>query len=95
MSWFHPTGWFWGVATALRMQSLQGYGPGTDGERSFVLCDANIGYQFPKRHGVVKLTVENIFDKRFHYLTAGVDPNRDDRRLQPGISANLQVSFNY
>jgi len=38
-----------------------------DGDDSFVLVDAALGYRFPKRYGIVSLEVLNLFDQGFKF----------------------------
>jgi outer membrane receptor for ferric coprogen and ferric-rhodotorulic acid len=68
-TYFHPNGFFAGLAGTYVDQevvrsetSIQ-----ADGEDSFFLVDAMIGYRFGKRRGVASLGAKNLFDTEFNY----------------------------
>lgn len=83
LNYFHPKGFFARTSTTWRFQDM-------DSERDFWIWDGSIGYQLPKRYGVVQLSVTNIFDKDFLY-----EPTGFDSRLLPKTSINLKVSLNF
>ncbi|MBI1871205.1 MAG: FecR domain-containing protein [Chlamydiae bacterium] len=88
-NYFHPKGWFVRTAATWRHQDLDGFGS-ADGIRDFWIWDASIGYQLPKRYGLVILSVTNILDQDFLYESIGLDA-----RFIPERSVNLRVSLNF
>ena len=74
--YFDPSGFFAGVlvthvnqevvrtATAKLDVPFLGF---SDGREDFTVIDASVGWRFPKRLGIVTLTVKNLFDERFRY----------------------------
>jgi tetratricopeptide (TPR) repeat protein len=69
-SYFSPAGFF-GSATATYVDQdvdRSSLATGADGDDSFSLVDASVGYRLPKRRGIVSFGVSNIFDKDFEYL---------------------------
>jgi tetratricopeptide (TPR) repeat protein len=49
----------------------------------FALCDAGLGYEFPKKRGLVFLTVTNIFNRHFSYVVEPIklDPFYASRQI--------------
>jgi tetratricopeptide (TPR) repeat protein len=71
LRYFHPSGFFAGVTGTFVNQQVNRT-PGQaddlqDGDDSFYIVDASIGYRLPKRFGVISLQVSNIFDEGFRY----------------------------
>jgi len=68
-TYFHPSGWFAGVGATYVDQDVRrdAISSMAEGDSSFTLADASIGYRLPKRRGVVSLAVNNMFDKDFKY----------------------------
>lgn len=89
-NYFHPKGWFAKTSGTWRTQDIIGFGIPKDGERDFWLVDASIGYQLPKRYGVVALTVTNIFDQDFLYEPIGIDA-----LFLPRRSVNFKFTLNF
>jgi hypothetical protein len=57
----------------------------------FALADAGLGYEFPQKRGLISLTVTNIFNRHFSYVTEPIklDPFYAARR----ITLNLALYF--
>jgi outer membrane receptor protein involved in Fe transport len=51
----------------------------------FVLADAGVGYEFPKKRGLIFLTVTNIFNRHFSYV---IEPIKLDL-----FNASRQISL--
>lgn len=90
LNYFHPSGWFARTSATWRNQDLEDFGSTVDGVRDFWIVDASVGYQLPKRFGVVILSVTNILDEDFLYEPIGLDS-----RFLPDRSVNLRVSLNF
>jgi outer membrane receptor protein involved in Fe transport len=57
------------------------------GHDQFFLVDAALGYRFPKRLGILDLSVRNLFDTRFSYL----DDSFREFRGEPAIGPYFPV----
>jgi tetratricopeptide (TPR) repeat protein len=70
--YFHPTGIFGSVGVTYVNQKLS-YNDQVlpDGRDQFSLIDVGIGYRLPKRYGVVRLAVRNLFDEKFSFQDVG------------------------
>jgi outer membrane receptor protein involved in Fe transport len=69
-TYFHRSGFYAELAVSDVAQKVESILPstGTRGEKdSFWISDAILGYRFPKRHGLIKLQIKNLFDKEFRY----------------------------
>jgi tetratricopeptide (TPR) repeat protein len=68
--YFSPSGFFAAVAGTYIDQDVDRSSLSTaaEGDDSFYLVDASVGYRFPKRRGIVSLGVSNLFDEDFEYL---------------------------
>jgi Flp pilus assembly protein TadD len=70
VNYFHPDGFFAGLGVTYVDQNLEGtifpYEGVKQGSR-FVLVDLGVGYRLPKRLGIVRIDVRNVFDERFQY----------------------------
>ncbi len=69
-TYFSPAGFFASISGTYVNQDVErsSLATGADGDDSFYLVDASVGYRFPKRRGIASLGVSNIFDKEFEYL---------------------------
>ncbi len=68
LRYFHPTGLFAGLRTTYLRQDIDYSTQGRRGDEENVgLLDFAFGYRFPKRYGIFRLEVRNVFDKDFHY----------------------------
>lgn len=90
LHYFHPCGLFARTAVTWRNQDLEGFGEKKDGIHDFWIWDGGLGYQFPKRYGILFLSVTNILDQDFRYEPTGVDPS-----FLPDTSYNLQFTLNF
>ncbi len=68
-TYFHPSGFFGALGGTFVDQSVERSELATfgQGEDSFFLVDATLGYRFPKRRGQISFGVKNIFDTDFYY----------------------------
>ncbi len=70
VTYFHPSGWFAGAGVTYVDQEVrrdQTRSVLAQGDSSFTLVDAAVGYRLPKRYGLLSLSVQNLFDKDFDY----------------------------
>ena len=67
---FHASGLFAKLSTSRIKQDIESIltpsGTGDESD-SFWISDASVGYRFPKRSGLFKLQIKNLFDKEFRY----------------------------
>ncbi len=89
VNFFSPTGFFAGLGGSFVDQSVDralmtGNNAGRD---RFFLVDAAVGYRFPKRLGILDLSVRNLFDTRFRYL----DDSFREFRGEPSIGPYFPV----
>jgi outer membrane receptor protein involved in Fe transport len=90
--YFDPSGFFAGllgtyidqevVRTASAKELFLGL---TDGESTFFVVDASIGWRLPKRLGIAALTVRNLFDEKFRYQDDGFREFRNEPTSTPYI----------
>ena len=98
--YFHPSGWFAGWRTRYVQQSVT-FAVSTAGDtqsdrESFWLSDAQLGYRFAARRGVVSLDVRNVFDREFRYHEIeflGTEPS--DPLLLPDRTVYLRGTFSF
>jgi tetratricopeptide (TPR) repeat protein len=86
-SYFHPSGFFGAVGGTFVDQEVERsefatYGQGQD---SFFLVDAAVGYRFPKRRGQLSVGVKNLFDTDFYY--------QDDSFRETSVEASTGPYF--
>ena len=62
LRYFHPSGLFSRLGTTYVNQTVE-----DTGDDEFVLVDFAIGYRLPKRLGILKLLINNLFDKDFKF----------------------------
>jgi len=74
VSYFNPTGFFASVDATYSFQNVdrdEAVKPAvsvfSDGDDSFTVFNAAIGYRFPQRRGLVSVEVNNIFDTHMKY----------------------------
>lgn len=100
VKYFHPSGWFAGWRTRHVRQSVA-FAVSTAGDtasdrESFWLSDAQLGYRFGARRGVVSLDVRNVFDREFRYHEIeflGTEPS--DPLLLPDRTVYLRGTFSF
>jgi tetratricopeptide (TPR) repeat protein len=66
--YFHPSGFFAGAGATYVNQDVNRAEGFPDGQDDFFLVDTAVGYRFPKRFGIVSLSISNLFDKGFKYM---------------------------
>jgi outer membrane receptor protein involved in Fe transport len=68
-TYFHPSGWFAGIGATYVDQEVRREAASSlaQGDSSFTLANASVGYRLPKRMGIISLAVNNLFDKDFDY----------------------------
>jgi tetratricopeptide (TPR) repeat protein len=69
LGYFDPSGWFARLGGTFVHQKLglEKTSIQDQGNDSFFLVDADLGYRFPKRWGLASIGVKNLFDKQFKY----------------------------
>ena len=96
LRYFHPTGLFASVgATYVRQKvSYTGFF-GPPGKDSFGLIDLGIGYRLPKRYGIMRLQVRNLFDKTFNFQGVGIfrTPSVESLPFLPERTVTAQVTL--
>ncbi len=79
--YFNSNGIFAGAGVSWVSQDVQRSAASSfpDGDDSFYLVDAGVGYRFPHRRGLISLGVRNLLDHEFEYqddsFRVGGDPN--------------------
>jgi len=67
-TYFHPGGLFASAtATYVSQKVVRQASTLAQGKSSFATVDLSVGYRLPKRHGVISLSVENLFDRAMRY----------------------------
>ncbi|MFM1848244.1 MAG: hypothetical protein RL417_1718, partial [Pseudomonadota bacterium] len=97
INYFDPSGWFGFARATWRNQSItsnvdrtpDALESDTIGD-AFWLMDVGLGYRFPKRHGQLVLSLNNVFDTDFNYVAPGYETV-----VLPGIYGGLSFSFNF
>ena len=79
--YFHPSGFFAGAGATYVNQDVNRAEGFPDGQDDFFLVDTAVGYRFPKRFGIVSLSISNLFDKGFKYM----DDSFRESATQPSI----------
>jgi tetratricopeptide (TPR) repeat protein len=72
---FHPSGFIGKLqASYIQQEGEFGFSPfGFNNDSDFFwVVDASINYRLPKRFGMLRLEIKNLFDKQFHYLDTDV-----------------------
>jgi hypothetical protein len=100
-AYFDPSGWFGAAALTVVNQEVRRDEAQSDlaqGDSSFALVDAAVGYRLPKRSGVFSLSVRNLFDEDFDYQDNSyrsfgnepyVGPYTPDRTVMARITFNF------
>ena len=86
ISYFHSSGFFAGVTATYVDQEVEEFDPfGGEVETGddFVVVDVSVGYRFPKRRGIVSVSVKNLFDEDFEYQDDGFRTFSDEPALSP------------
>lgn len=100
LTYFHPCGFFAGVTGTYVDQEVRRDASSTQGqgEDSFFLVDAMLGYRFPKRFGLVSLSFKNLFGTRLRFQDDSYREFRDEPATGPYfperfISARIKLNF--
>jgi hypothetical protein len=99
--YFHPRGFFAGITATYVDQKVEADSSTyiyETGDSSFTLVDLAVGYRFPKRSGILSLSVHNLFDKEFDYLDDSYRTFQDEPSISPYrpeqmIQAQVTISF--
>lgn len=87
--YFNPNGLFAGAGVSWVSQDVQRSGGSSfpDGDDSFYLVDAGVGYRFPHRRGLISVGVRNLLDRDFKYQDDSFrfGGERDEPPLNPLI----------
>jgi Tfp pilus assembly protein PilF len=85
INWFHPSGVFAGITATYVDQEVERieFGEEVETGDDFVVVDLSVGYRFPKRRGIVSLSIKNLFDEDFDYQDDGFRTFRDEPALSP------------
>lgn len=69
LNYFGPLGFFGKFSPIFIYQSVERSAGSSmeDGNESFILVNATIGFRLPKRRGIVSLEAQNLFDKKFRF----------------------------
>lgn len=67
LSYFGPNGFYTKVTATYVDQNIESSDVVGKDEDRFWNVDASLGYKLPKRLGVIRLGVKNLFDENFHY----------------------------
>jgi hypothetical protein len=100
LNYFHPSGFFAGVAVAFVDQKVRGnenYRFAT-GDSRFSVTDLAIGMRLPKRAGVISLSVQNVFAREFDYLDDSYRSFESEPVTGPyipdrAVTARMSLSF--
>jgi outer membrane receptor protein involved in Fe transport len=57
----------------------------------FPVVDCSLSYRLPKRHGILRLEVKNLFDERFHFLDT--DPGNPRFLPEQQVIGSFTVAF--
>ncbi len=101
VQYFNPSGFFSSLGVVYVHQNVDALGPNLSKpmliKNSFALVNTGLGYQFPRRQGVIDLQINNLFDKEFNFQDSSFeDMNRSSNPLyipERTVSARLTVEF--
>jgi tetratricopeptide (TPR) repeat protein len=85
LSYFDPSGWFARLGGTFVHQKLglAKTAVQDQGNDSFFLVDADLGYRFPKRWGLASIGVKNLFNTQFKYQDDSFREFRDEPSTGP------------
>ena len=85
VNYFDPSGFFAGLGATYVDQLVVRSSTATqaDGDNSFIVVDASVGYRLAKRRGVLSLAVKNLFDTEFMYQDDSYREFRDEPSIGP------------
>ncbi len=90
LNYFHPNRWYQFGRINWVHQDLENAPGFDDGSDAAWTLDLGIGYRIPRRHGVIQLVLENLFDEDFVY-----DDRGRERRVADELTARLEASVNF
>ena len=79
LRYFHPSGFVGQVGATYVHQSANDQSGNRLGEDEFLLINAEVGFRLPKRYGIIRFGVRNLFDTEFSYRDI------DNRTAQIGV----------
>jgi hypothetical protein len=91
LRYFHPSGLFSRLGTTYVNQTVE-----DTGDDEFVLVDFAIGYRLPKRLGILKLLINNLFDKDFKFQGLDLRTLEEESPLflpERTIAAQITLAF--
>jgi outer membrane receptor protein involved in Fe transport len=98
--YFSPLGFFGGIGVSFVHQdvSRQEGAPFAQGENSFVVVDASVGYRLPQRRGLVSFEARNLLNEGFkfqddNYRVAQDQPNFSPFIPERSILGRLTINF--
>ncbi len=85
--YFSPTGIFAGAGVSFVHQDVErpSGSPSPEGNDTFYVLDAGVGYRFPHRRGLVSVGMQNVFDRDFNYQDDNYRKTGNDPALSPYI----------
>ena len=100
LTYFHPSGWFAGVRGTYVDQKVRRAASSTQGqgEDSFFVVDAMLGYRFPKRRGMMSLGIKNLFETRLKFQDDSFREFRDEPVTGPYFPErfiNARITLNF
>ena len=100
--YFHPSGFFAGAGVTFVHQNVNRADDNEldigDGESTFTLLDAQLGYRLPKRFGMVTFQISNILDQKFDFQDDSFRDSQDSPSIGPYIpqrQAMLYLTLNW
>ena len=88
ISYFHPSGFFATAGVSFVHQKVERLAIfSNQGEDSFFVVDAGIGYRFPDRFGIATLTVHNLLNNGFQFQDDSFREFSDEPTVGPYIPA--------
>lgn len=98
LRYFQKSGLFASLTGTYVRQEVERF-PGTDlaqGEDSFFLVDASIGYRLPQRKGIISVEAQNIFDEDFFYRNEYLYKTEPSNpRFVPDRTVLMRLMFNF
>jgi hypothetical protein len=96
-AYFHPSGLFGKITGTWVHQEVENPQPFfTEGDDSFVILDAAVGYRLPKRRGILSLEARNVLDEGFKFQDVNfrtLEPVRPRYTPARTILARLTLNF--
>ncbi len=85
--YFSPSGIFAGAGVSFVYQDVKqrSGSPFPEGDDTFYILDAGVGYRFPHRRGLISVGVQNVLDHDFNYQDDSYRKTGNDPALSPYI----------